>query len=171
MKKILAMIIAVFFVSSCVELPEGITPVKNFKVKKFMGTWYEIARLDHPFEQGMNSVTANFTLGSDGKITVQNNGYMVKWQEWRYAEATAAFADEKKTGFLKVSYIWPFYDPYVIFELEADYDYAFVCGKDRSFLWLLARTEYVHRRVIEDFEAKAKELGFDTSQLIYVNHM
>ncbi|MBC8374852.1 MAG: lipocalin family protein [FCB group bacterium] len=170
MRRILAMIIAIFFVNSCVEVPEGITPVKNFKVKRFMGTWYEIARLDHPFELGMNSVTANYSLDSGGGITIQNSGYMVKWQEWRYAEAKASFVDDKKTGFLKVCYIWPFYEPYVIFKLEEDYDYAFVCGRDRSFLWLLSRTEYVDRDVIDEFEEEAKKLGFDTSKLTYLNH-
>ena len=143
--------------------------MKNFKVKKFMGTWYEIARLDNPFELGMTNVTINYTFDPDGGFKIQNSGYMVKWQEWRYAEAKASFVEDKKTGFLKVSYIWPFYDPYVIFKLEPDYDYAFVCGRDRTFLWLLSRTEYVDRDVIEEFEEEAKKLGFDTSKLIYMD--
>lgn len=171
MRRILALTTLLFLMNGCVEVPEGITPVKNFKVKKFMGTWYEIARLDHRFERGMHSVTANYSIDYDGVITVQNSGYMVKRSEWRYSEAKASIVDKKNIGFLKVSYVWPFYDPYVIFKLEPDYDYAFVCGRDRSFLWLLSRTEYVDRDVIDEFEDEAKKLGFDTSELIYATHM
>ncbi len=171
MRRILALTILSFVVIGCVEVPEGITPVKKFKVKKFMGTWYEIARLDHHFEQGLNSITANYSINRDGKITIQNSGYMVKWQEWRYKEAKAYVVGENNIGLLKVSYLWPFYDPYVIFKLDPDYEYAFVCGKDRSFLWLLSRTRYVDRDVIEEFEEEAKKLGFNTSKLIYTKHL
>jgi len=171
MRRILALTILSFVVIGCVEAPEGITPVKKFKVKKFMGTWYEIARLDHRFEQGLNSVTANYSINRDGKITIQNSGYMVKWQEWRYKEAKAYVVGENNIGLLKVSYLWPFYDPYVIFKLDPDYEYAFVCGKDRSFLWLLSRTRYVDLDVMEEFEEEAKKLGFNTSKLIYTKHL
>lgn len=170
MRRILGLIILMLFVSSCVEVPDGITPVKNFKVKRFMGTWYEIARLDHPFERGMKSVTANYSIDREGEITIQNSGYMAKQSKWRYSEAKASLVDKKNVGFLKVSYIWPFYDAYVVFKLEPDYDYVFVCGKDRSFLWLLSRTQYIDRDIIDEFEEEAKKLGFDTSALIYTNH-
>ena len=171
MRKFLALTVALFFVISCVEVPEGVTPVKKFKVKKFMGTWYEVARLDHRFERGMNSVIANYSIDREGVITIKNSGYMVRQRQWRYSEAKATLVDKTNTGFLKVSYIWPFYDPYVIFKVEPDYDYAFVCGRDRSFLWLLSRTEYVDQEVIDEFEEEAKKLGFDISELIYVSHM
>jgi len=170
MSRVLALAILMVFVNSCVKVPEWVQPVKNFKVKRFMGTWYEVARLDHKFEQGLNTVSANYAIDRDGNITIQNSGYMVKWQEWRYKDAKASVVGDKKLGVLKVSYVWPFYDPYVIFKLDPDYEYAFVCGRDRSFLWLLSRTERVEDYVIKEFEEEAKKLGFDTSKLIYTEH-
>ncbi|MBT4035474.1 MAG: lipocalin [Candidatus Marinimicrobia bacterium] len=171
MRKILVLILAIFFVNSCVKVPEWVTPVKNFKVKRYMGKWYEIARLDHNFEIGLNSVSADYTLRPDGGITISNNGYMVRREEWRYAEGRASFVDDENVGLLKVSFMRPFYGAYVIFKLDPDYEYAYVCGEDRSFLWLLSRTEYVDQDIIDDFETEARKLGFDTSQLIYVQHM
>ncbi len=171
MRRVLALTILILFVNACVKVPEWVTPVKNFKVKRFMGTWYEIVRLDHRFERGMNSVTANYSLDPDGGIKIQNSGYMVRWKEWRYREARASFVDQTNIGLLKVAYTRPLYFPYVIFKLDPDYEYAFVCGKDRSLLWLLSRTEYVDQDVIDDFVAEAKKLGFDTSKLIFVSHM
>jgi len=172
MRKLFAVILLAFLVSSCgVEQPDGIQPVKNFNVKKYMGRWYENVRLDHRFERGMNSVTADYSRNANGSITIKNSGYMVKRQEWRAAEGVAAFVETEKVGFLKVSYIRPFYYPYVIFKVDEDYEWAFVAGKDMSFLWLLSREPEVDWDVRQDFISEAKKLGFDTSQLIFVEHI
>jgi len=162
--------IAVVLVGCGVEQPSGITPVKNFKVKKYMGHWYEVARLDHRFERGLNSVTVDYALIPTGGFTSKSSGYLAKQQAWRAAEGLASFVAGEKLGFLKISYMRPFYDPYVIFKLDEDYEWAFVAGKDKSFLWLLSREPDVDWDVREDFISEAKQLGFDTSQLIFIEH-
>ncbi|MFT6899399.1 MAG: apolipoprotein D and lipocalin family protein, partial [Paraglaciecola sp.] len=64
--------------TSCVTVPEGITPVKDFELSRYLGTWYEIARLDHSFERGLERVTAQYSLQDDGGVTVVNRGFKVK---------------------------------------------------------------------------------------------
>lgn len=49
--------------------------VQTFDVARFMGKWYEIARYDHRFEEGMTRVSATYTLLDDGRIEVLNSGY------------------------------------------------------------------------------------------------
>ena len=44
-------LVAATLISACAGLPEGIEPVKNFESDRYLGTWYEIARLDHSFER------------------------------------------------------------------------------------------------------------------------
>jgi len=136
-----------------------------------MGKWYEIARLDHRFERGLNSVSAEYSLNGAGGITVKNSGYMVRREEWRYAEGKVSFVDDENTGLLKISFMRPFYGAYVIFKLDPDYEYAYVCGSDKTRLWLLAREEYVDQDIIDDFISAAGQLGFDTAKLIFVEHM
>ena len=160
-----------FLLAGCAGIPENIHPIDGFQVERYLGKWYEIARLDHAFERGLTSVTAEYSLRSDGVIRVVNRGYSAKEDKWKQAEGKAYFAAEPDQGFLKVSFFGPFYGSYVIFELDRDhYSYALVCGPDKSYLWLLARSPQMDEDLKKRLIGKAADMGFDTSQLIYVRH-
>jgi apolipoprotein D and lipocalin family protein len=167
MKKILLWFTLLF--SGCVGLPENIVPVDDFHVERYLGKWYEIARLDHSFERGLTSVTAEYSLRPDGGIRVDNRGYSAKEGKWKWAEGKAYFAARPDQGFLRVSFFGPFYGSYVILELDRDrYSYALVCGPDRSYLWILARSPRLDDDVRKHLVEKASRLGFDTGQLIFI---
>ena len=170
MKK-LFLVVIVSVLSSCLGMPETVVPVTDFELNRYLGKWYEIARLDHSFESGLTQVTAEYSLRNDGGVTVVNRGFSSEQQEWEKAEGKAYFVEEDSTGYLKVSFFGPFYGSYVVFELEREnYDYAFVSGPDTGYLWLLARTPSVSSDIITHFERMAVERGFDADQLIYVEH-
>ena len=154
----------------CTGSPEGVYPVKTFQLPEYLGSWYEIARLDHSFERGMSSVTATYSMRDDGGVKVLNKGFKEDSQEWGEAEGKAYFVDSSDVGHLKVSFFGPFYGSYIIFELDTlDYQYAFVSGMNTDYLWLLARTPAVNDELIEHFVKSASALGFDTEQLIFVD--
>lgn len=169
MKK-LFLILLVLSVSGCLGMPESVKPVSQFELDRYLGTWYEIARLDHSFERGLSQVTAEYSLRDDGGVSVINRGFSAKEQEWDEAEGKAYFVDKDSEGYLKVSFFGPFYGSYVVFELEREnYSYAFVSGPNHDYLWLLSRTPTVSSDVVARFEAMSKERGFDIGQLIYVD--
>lgn len=150
-------------------MPKSVTPVNNFKLNRYLGTWYEIARLDHSFERGLEQVTAEYALREDGGVSVTNRGFLTAESKWKEATGKAFFVEESTTGYLKVSFFGPFYGSYVIFELDREnYQYAFVSGPDTSYLWLLSRTPTVDQKLLDRFVAQAKELGFASEELIYV---
>jgi apolipoprotein D and lipocalin family protein len=151
-------------------VPDGIKPIDNFELNRYLGKWYEIARLDHSFERGLEAVTAEYSLREDGGIRVINSGRNTDTQINQEAEGKAYFVEEPNLGHLKVSFFGPFFGSYVIFELDEDYQTAFIAGNTTNYLWLLARTPKVSQELIDDFIARADQLGFDTSQLIFVNH-
>lgn len=153
----------------CLGMPQSVTPVKGFELKRYLGTWYEIARLDHSFERGLEQVTAEYSLREDGGVTVVNRGFLPGENIWKEAAGKAFFVEEPSTGYLKVSFFGPFYGSYIIFELDREnYQYAFVSGPDNSYLWLLARTPTVDKAVLDRFVTQAQQLGFATKDLIYV---
>ena len=157
--------------TACTGKPEGVVAVKEFELDRYLGKWYEIARLDHSFERGLNNITAEYSLRDDGGVKVINSGFSKEDNEWQQAEGKAYFVDETDSGHLKVSFFGPFYGSYIVFELDKkDYQYAFVSGPDTSYLWLLARTPQVDKAVTEQFVKRSQQLGFDTSKLIYVEH-
>ena len=160
-----------FLLSGCTGAPEGIEPVKNFELDRYLGKWYEIARLDHSFERGLSRVTAEYTMRSDGGVKVINRGYSIKKEKWKEAEGKAYFVGAADTGHLKVSFFGPFYGAYVIYELDQEnYQHALVSGPNRSYLWILARSPSLEQQIQDKLIAKAAALGFDTSKLIYVEH-
>jgi apolipoprotein D and lipocalin family protein len=60
--------------SGCAGIPDGVEAVKGFDVNRYLGTWYEIARLDHSFERGLSRVQAEYSLRDDGGISVTKPG-------------------------------------------------------------------------------------------------
>lgn len=169
MKKLALLSMFLPVISGCTSLPDGITPVSNFELKRYLGTWYEIARFDHRFERGLSNVTAEYSLRDDGGVKVLNRGYSNAAKKWKEAEGKAYFEQNTSTGFLKVSFFGPFYASYVIFELDHEnYQYSLICGSDRSYLWILARTPVIDDQLKEKLVRIAREKGFDTDKLIFV---
>lgn len=157
--------------TGCTGVPDGVQVVTGFELDRYLGTWYEIARLDHSFERGMSNVTADYSMRDDGGVRVVNAGYLDAKGEWDKATGKAYFVDSPDVGQLKVSFFGPFYGGYNIIELDKDhYQYALVAGPDRSYLWILARSPKLDPDVLSALVNKAKQLDFPTDKLIYVDH-
>lgn len=157
--------------TGCVGIPKGIEPITDFDLERYLGTWYEIARLDHRFERGLTNISATYRRRDDGGIDVVNRGYSVRSAKWKEATGKAYFVDDPRTGRLKVSFFGPFYGGYNIFALDHDdYDYAMITGPSRSYLWILARQPHLPPEIIARLIAKAERLGFPTDELIFVQH-
>ena len=164
-----ALFLLLFGVCGCVQLPEGLMAIKGFDMQRYLGTWYEIARLDHSFERGLINVTATYSLNENGSLRVVNRGFDPKLNSWKEAEGRAFFVSRSDIGRLKVSFFGPFYGGYNILEIdEHNYSYALICGNSRSYLWILAREPKLSETVMASLTQKAKNLGFDTDALIYV---
>jgi apolipoprotein D and lipocalin family protein len=160
----------VLLLTGCVGIPEKVKPVDHFKLEKYLGKWYEIVRLNHSFERDLTRVTAEYSLRDDGGLKVVNRGYSAKENKWKEAEGKAYFVKGSDQGYLKVSFFGPFYGSYIVFELDHEnYEYSLVCGPDKSYLWILARSPKIKEDIKNILIAKATALGFDTNKLIYVN--
>jgi apolipoprotein D and lipocalin family protein len=136
-------------------------------LKRYIGTWYEIARFPNSFQEGCVGTSATYTLREDGKINVLNqcrrgtlNG------EISSAKGTAWVVDEKTNAKLKVSFFWPFSGHYWIIDLGENYEYAVVGHPDRKYLWILSRSlemdEELYNRIIERLKLQL----YDTSRLM-----
>ncbi len=157
--------------AGCTGVPEGVQPVSGFDLDRYLGTWYEIARLDHGFERGLSEVTATYSLREDDGIKVVNRGYENESGEWQEAVGKAFPNGPDGVGRLKVSFFGPFYGGYNIIALDdAGYQYAMVAGPDRSYLWILARSPDMESSVLDDLVARAAALDFPVEELLFVEH-
>ena len=166
MKKIV--ILFVLLATGCVSIPDNITPVTSFQIERYLGKWYEIARLDHRFERGLTQISAEYSMRPDGGLKVLNRGYSNEKQEWSEAEGRGYFVQSPNEAYLKVSFFGPFFGSYIVFELDTlNYQYALISGPDKSYFWLFARTPTIDDNLKKKLIAKAAALGFDTKKLIF----
>lgn len=163
-------LLALPWLAGCVHAPDGIEPVRNFDVQRYMGTWYEVARLDHGFERGMDKVTATYSLQPDGTVRVVNRGFLTAKNEWREAVGKAKFTGSPEVGALKVSFFGPFYGGYNVVDIDPDYTTVLIVGPTRSYLWILSRVPDPPAATVERLVRKARDLGFETGALVYPRH-
>ncbi len=155
-----------------VDAPDGIEPVTDFEAERYLGRWYEIARLDHRFERDLSAVTAEYSWREDGGVAVRNRGYKLDEQEWDEVEGKAYFIGEPDVGSLKVSFFGPFYGGYHIMALDEtapDYAYSLVSGPNRGYLWVLSRSPTLPEETLAELLAMADAHGFPMGELTMVD--
>ena len=156
---------------SCVSdsnAPRRVSAVENFDVERYMGTWYEIARLPQWFERNMINVKAEYTLQQDGTVKIKNAG--IRDGQVKVAEGVARFKGWKKIGLLEVSFNKHFYSDYRIIRLADDYHYAVVTGKTKDSLWILSRKPQMPQKELDEILSFLLGLDFDISKLEYPSH-
>lgn len=166
----LLVVIIAALLNACTGLPKDIEPVDSFELSKYLGTWVEMARLDHSFERGLSDISATYSLREDGGVRVLNKGYSDEKQDWKTAEGKAYFVEDSDAGHLKVSFFGPFYGSYVVFYLDDQYQHAFITSYNKDYLWYLSRSPEVSDDMKSKFIETARSKGFDVDSLIWVEH-
>lgn len=160
-------LLALCVIGGCTGKPDKVTAVTPFNLEQYLGTWYEIARLDHSFERGLSQVSAQYSLNDDMSVNVINRGWNTQEQAWSEAIGKAKFVGDDDVAHLKVSFFGPFYGSYVVFYLADDYSVALVSGFNTEYFWLLSRTPTLPPSDIDKYIAIAAQAGFDTTKLIF----
>lgn len=158
-------IIFILLPIACTKNYQPLAVVPSVDIKRYSGTWYEIARLPNRFEKDLICVTATYTIRDDGRIDVLNQG-IPKTDRSKIEEAKgiAKIPDAADPAKLKVSFFWPFSGDYWILDLDDAYQYVLIGEPSRKFLWILARQKQIEESVYQRLSEKAKNLGFDTSK-------
>jgi apolipoprotein D and lipocalin family protein len=150
--------------------PKGAKPVTPFDKDRYLGKWYEIARLDFYFERHLNNTTANYSLNEDGTIRVVNRGFNVLKNVWKESVGKAKFVEDPSIGKLKVSFFGPIYGGYNVIAVDEEYQYALVAGRNLDYVWILSREPQIPERIKKWFLQEASQLGYEVKNLIWVKH-
>lgn len=171
MKRLISLALAALslpMLSAAQDVQYDNSPVSQFDLSKYLGTWYEIARFDHSFERGMDNVIAEYLLREDGKIDVVNSGW--KDGKFKVADGKAKQPDPlADPAHLEVSFFLFFYSDYNVMMIDDDYQIALVGSKSPKYLWILSRTPYVTDSVMDLVLEEASSRGYDINNLIWVD--
>jgi apolipoprotein D and lipocalin family protein len=149
--------------------------VPSIDLRRYVGTWHEIARLPMFFErQCRRNVTATYALNEDGSIGV-HNACTKKDGSQLASDGVARLADSgRRPGELEVRFapgwlswlplVWANY--WVIALDEEHYSWAMVGEPRRRYLWILSREPSLDRATFAALRAKAHAMGYDLSPLI-----
>ncbi|WP_267405175.1 MULTISPECIES: lipocalin family protein [unclassified Chryseobacterium] len=158
------------FNSCSVGIPKGATAIQNFNAEKYLGKWYEIARFDYKFEKNMDNVTATYSKNEKGTIRVDNKGYDYIKKEWKESIGEAKFVNKETEARLKVSFFKPIWAGYNVIDIDENYQYALVVGNSTKYIWILSRTKEIPESIKQRFLEKAKNIGYNVDDLIWVKH-
>ncbi|AVH13229.1 lipocalin family protein [Acinetobacter indicus] len=153
-----------------------LSTISGFNLQRYLGTWYEIARLPMRHEpEDSTDISATYSLNEDGKVRVQNRRLDGQGQlDESIGEATPVDAEHGKleVSFLPEGLRWiPFTKgDYWILKLDPEYQTALVGDPSRKYLWLLHRHPQLDEATQNEYLAQAKSLGYDLSDLIYTPH-
>jgi apolipoprotein D and lipocalin family protein len=148
--------------------PEGINPVRQFDLSRYLGKWYEVGRLENRFERGLVQTTAEYSLSSNGTVRVVNRGFDRVRQREKEAIGTAKFIGDQTVGALKVSFFWPFYGGYNVIDLDPEYEWAIIVGSSRKYFWVLSRDPVLSEALRSRAKVTANAAGVDSQQIYWV---
>lgn len=138
----------------------------NFDVERYMGQWYEIARLDHPFQRGLVRVTSTRARQPDGSIRVTNRGIDKASGQPRESTATARILESAGRPGIEIDYgAAGGKHTYDVLDMAPDGSYSLVGSTDRSSLWILSRNPKLDGFVVDQLKARAISAGFSLDRL------
>jgi apolipoprotein D and lipocalin family protein len=145
--------------------------VAHVDLKRYLGTWYEIARVPHRFQRGCTATTATYTLRPDGQIAVLNRCRKGSPDgELAEARGRARVVDRQSNAKLEVTFFWPFWGDYWIIDLAPDYSHAVVGHPGRDYLWILAREPTLPAATYDAILERLVAQGYDVRRLKRTRH-
>jgi len=172
-----ALAMATLWLTACASTPgESMAPrtEDHVDLKRYQGTWYELARLPMFFQRNCAQSEAHYALKPDGSLAVTNRCRTMEGK-WEEATGTASPQVEGKTDKL-----WVVFDNwfsrllpgvakgnYWVLDVSDDYKLAIVGNPNRKYLWLLSRTAHVDDKTRNELLMKAQQQGYDTTRLIW----
>lgn len=141
--------------------------VSQVDLKRYTGTWYEIASYPTSFQKGCVGTKATYSFRPDGDIDVLNECYKKGFDgEISSVRGKAWVVDQTTNAKLKVRFFWPFWGSYWIIDLGKDYNYSVVGHPSRKYLWILSRAPHMDDVLYYDILEKITQKGYDTSKLV-----
>lgn len=161
-KLFIRLIIVLSFMTTNLNAQE-LKTVTSVDLKKYSGTWYEIASFPQRFQKGCEFTTADYTPTDNGFVMVENrckrNGKQSSVKGKAFVEKNSGNAK------LKIQFFWPFKGKYWIIDLADDYSYAVVSHPNRKYLWILSRKPKLEEEVYNGIIQRLEKNGFDLKKL------
>lgn len=134
----------------------------KFELDRYLGEWFEIARIKNSFQPNMTNVKAQYTLNKDKTIQVINSGVV----HTVLMEIIGTAITTEEDNLLKVSFFPNIYSDYRILYIDDEYQYAVVGGENKNYLWILSRTPYIDEITLSKLIQIANDNDYEIDNLL-----
>jgi apolipoprotein D and lipocalin family protein len=131
-------------------------------IKKYVGRWYEIAKIPFYFEKDMENVTAEYSLNNDGTMKIINSGYV----NGRLRKVIGTAKPTENDDLFKVSFLPNVFSDYKILGIDENYQFAVVGGQNENLLWILSRKPRIDSEKYYQLVSIARKNGYNVDKLI-----
>lgn len=138
----------------------------KFDINKYLGKWYEIARIENEFQPKMEKVTAQYNLIRENYIEIINSGYIKD----NIVNIIGRAVPTDKDTTLKVHFLPDVYSYYNILFVDDNYQYALVSGDSKDYLWILSRTPELDKNISDKLIDIAKKQNYNVDKIFFTKH-
>jgi len=163
------LLVTAAFLAGCATEHPPLPTVQSVDLRRYYGTWYEIARLPNRF-QSMCASDTQAAYRPDGERVVVVNRCRTANGTLEQADGIARIVEGSQGAKLRVSFFRPFYGDYWILALDPDYRWVLVGEPGRKYAWILAREPRLDEATLETLLTRAAALGFDRQAFLRTQH-
>ena len=169
-KVLFGVIFIIFLVIKSSGIPGNINTVSSFNIWKFLGKWYEIARMEQFYEKNLSNTSIECLINENGTILIYNSGYNNISKKWVKAVGKVRLKSIQTEASFEICYYNIFNSRYSIIGIDEDYQYALIMGSDIKKAWIISRSISLPENIKSDFLELANSFGIDISSFIWVVH-
>jgi apolipoprotein D and lipocalin family protein len=148
------------FTGCATKIPTGVVVAKNFDPLRFEGTWYELARTNHPDQAGLTRVTSTYKRNSDGSWLVTDRAWSNADGMWVGSQRSAKAGEQPASLNLKHA------KPRNIVLIDSDHTMALVCSNTYRQFWIISKNPDPEPARFDRMVAAAQENGFPVKEAI-----
>ena len=147
------------------ELPP-LKPVAHLELERYMGDWFVYAHIPYALEKGKVGTLDRYAMRPDGKIDniflFRKGSLDAPLQAWN---GVAWVHDRKSNAEWRVQFVWPLRVPYLVIDLDPDYQWSVVGYPNRKLAWVLSRQPTLDAKTYAGILERLAGQGYDTSLL------
>ena len=166
-----ATLLCLAFIPACSSMkkPPALPPLKTVShvdLPRYMGDWFVYAHIPYALEKGKVGTLDRYALRPDGRIDniflFRKGSLQAPLQSWN---GVAWVHDKTTNAEWRVQFIWPLRVPYLIIDLDKDYQWSVIGYPNRKLAWVLSRKPALDPETYAGILQRLAAQGYDTSLL------
>jgi len=143
-------------------------PTKPVELQRYVGRWYEVARVPNRFENGSGceAPTADYHQDDKGEVTVVQTCHQHSpTGPKKTYHATAQILDPGANAKFRLTFYLVLSVDYWVIDHADDYRWAIVGDPKGQYVWLFSRQPGASAEMKNALVARARTLGYDVHKL------